>query len=110
MNKNIMVTSIILSQFFTAGCSSMVDSAGYPSFGPMPLLLRNLPQGNDIYALGFRNGCYSQVGIDGVGPLRMYSTHSPNPPESLRYPELYRLAYTNGSEYCGPYVNPGTTL
>lgn len=50
------------------GCmESLIDSKGFGTFSPTPALLRNVPQGNDSFSVGWRDGCSTYLGFTGSG-------------------------------------------
>lgn len=74
---------------------------------PTPPLLRGLPQGDDAFSKGFREGCYHTVGQAGYGLQRFYDR--PQDPE-LVTDVIYTQGYTEGDRFCGVYVNNNIIL
>lgn len=97
--------SVVLSS-----CVTLLDDAGRPgSFSPKPMFLNNLPQGDDNYSLGFRDGCYNFVGQSGFGLSRVYDR--PISVDSGRlYDTFYQQGYRHGDRYCSVFVNRGIIL
>ena len=93
----------VLMVSILSGCGSVVGQKGpYGAFSPMPILMRHLPQGEDDFSIGFRDGCYNFMGQNGFGMMRIYDKQ-PHP--TLKDRPLYRQGYVNGDRYCGVYVN-----
>lgn len=104
--KNIYLIITVLT---LSSCMNPIDSAGNLSvFAPKPIFLRNLPQGNDSYSVGFRQGCYNMIGQTGQGMMRMYDS----PYDAVDYlnDDLYNQGYKHGDRHCGTYVNRGIIL
>jgi len=88
-----------------SGCVTLLDKEGHEgAFSPTPLFLKDLPQGEDNYSMGFRDGCYNFIGQNGYGLARMYD-RSINPDDELLVDKLYQQGYRHGDRYCGVYVN-----
>lgn len=104
--RNLIKTAII--SLALTGCVTLVDDESHKgSFSPEPAFLRNLPQTEDLYSLGFRDGCYNFMGQTGLGLLREYDK-APNP--QFITDEEYNFGYKNGDRYCSVFVNNGISL
>lgn len=97
---------VFLTTTSLTACVNMQDGA-INGLVPKPLLLRNLPKGDDPFSMGFRHGCYNFMGQNGYGLSRLYD--APPDPELFNNP-LYREAYSHGDRYCGVYVNRSIIL
>jgi hypothetical protein len=62
-----------------SGCSYLPDSADmseivsphkFGTFSPMPFYLRNIPEDNSSYSIGFRDGCNTYLGFAGSGLIQ----------------------------------------
>ncbi len=104
--KAIMVTSFAL---FVTSCSYMQQdyfkSKGRHSyFSGQPLFMANLPQGDDSYSQGVRDGCNTAVGQIGSGYLRSFGmAYDPN--RGLEDQDYY-MGYRIGNNYCTYYLDP----
>jgi hypothetical protein len=111
---------IIVSLLITTGCGGFVDEKGnHQAFTPAPLLIRNLPTGDDDYSQGFRDGCNDYIGIAGFGGQRLMDsstfptalvTSNDNmkyryDPNKALHNELYALGMKHGGNYCGIAAN-----
>jgi len=90
-------------------CAISLDEYGRPGrmFYPKPLFLSNLPQGDDKYSQGFRDGCYNFIGQNGYGMARLYDR--PINPIYIT-DDLYQEGYRHGDRYCGIYINKNIIL
>lgn len=92
--------------FLLSGCAG--DLAEY--FGrhgmltPEPAGLADMPQGDDDYSQGFRDGCNTAISITGSGFLSTYDPIFYDFDKSLSSPEYYR-GRTVGKNYCMYYVD-----
>lgn len=103
--KNLVITILLSNLILLAGCVTTVSENGKTgSLSPIPMFLKNLPQDEDNYSQGFRDGCYNFVGQNGNGLLRMYEK-SPRMTDGLYLDKLYRQGYADGDRYCGVFVN-----
>jgi hypothetical protein len=101
----VVITALVLNS-----CVTLLDDEGHEgSFSPKPLFLKNLPQDESPYSMGFRDGCHNFIGQNGFGIMRMYD-RPPNPDDSLITNALYQQGYKQGDRYCGVYVNRGIIL
>jgi len=106
MRLNVLLLLIIL----LPSCVTLTDDNGRPGFmSPNTLFLRNLPQGDDNYSMGFRDGCYNFMGQNGFGLLRMYDRPL-RVEDNLLTDNLYQQGYRHGDRYCGVYVHKGIIL
>lgn len=76
-------------------------------FGPDPIFMKNLPQGNDPFSIGFRDGCRNIIGNVGYGMQRFVA--EPTRPEYIGNPD-YKKGYKEGDRYCSIYVNKSIFL
>jgi hypothetical protein len=69
--------------------------------------MRGLPDGNDSYSTGFRDGCNTYQAIIGTGPLQMKAYQWDN----LRELEdaAYAKGISDGRAYCTHYLDPAVT-
>ena len=65
---------------------------------PRPMLIRNLPKGDDSYSEGFRDGCNTMFGIVGTGYLRTLKINV----NGYRMVEdkVYTRGWSDGATYC----------
>ena len=103
MIKELAITTITLITL--SACSGSWN--GTEKFVPNPFLLKSLPQGNDSFSQGFRDGCYNFIGQMGYGIMRFH-----NVPVQVGYiyDNLYRQGYEHGDRHCSVFVNKGTIL
>lgn len=100
----VVITALVLSS-----CVTLLDDEGHEgSFSPRPLFLKNIPQDESNYSMGFRDGCYNFIGQNGYGLHREYDR--PPRSDSLLTDRLYQEGYSHGDRYCGVYVNKGIIL
>ncbi|MDB2415523.1 hypothetical protein N9W34_07100, partial [Rickettsiales bacterium] len=91
-----------------SSCMTLLDNNGYRgALSPKPLFLDGIPDGEDDYSLGFRDGCYNFIGQNGYGFSRMYDRYANT---SLIESKLYQQGYRHGDRHCGTYVNKGIIL
>ena len=67
-------------------------------FKPRPYMMRGVPDGNDDYSLGFRDGCKSALGIIGQGGVRSVSNEYNG--WKLTSNRLYAAGFLDGEEHC----------
>ncbi len=87
------------------GCSYIptYEPTGFGSYSPTPPLLRAIPEGNDSFSTGWRDGCNTYLGFVGEGVMRMRPfTFDVN--RSLKDP-LYAAGYREGASLCTFYTN-----
>lgn len=107
MMQKMNIRNIVMAAMITAlsGCVTLTDDEGHEgAFSPTPLFLRNLPQTEDAYSVGFRDGCYNFIGQNGYGLQRLYDRPA-NPDNGFLTNPLYQEGYSHGDRYCGVYVN-----
>jgi hypothetical protein len=108
MKKTISLLALASLLALTA-CDTIAEN-GKPGFSsPKPFLLNGLPQGNDNYSEGFRDGCHNAIGHNGFGMQRIF-TKPPRAQDELYMDALYRRGYRDGDRHCGVYVNHDITL
>lgn len=107
--KKITTLFLLLTQTISlSGCGGLTGEAtpfGFAS--PMPPYLRGLPQGDDPFSVGFRDGCYNMLGAVGYGAMRFYD--APRNPEMITHPN-YRDGYEHGDSYCLTFANKSVFL
>ena len=79
------------------------------SFSPKPLFLKNIPQDDSNFSLGFRDGCYNFIGQVGDGFNRYYDRPARDD-DGLLEDDFYQQGYSYGDRYCSVYVNKGIIL
>ena len=72
-------------------------------FKPSALFLRNLPQGDDPYSTGFRDGCETFMGIVGTGTLRLLPVKIDG--YKLTGNKYYARGFSDGSTHCTFYFD-----
>ena len=92
-----------------AGCDTVTADGKPGIFSPQAVFLRNLPQGDDNYSQGFRDGCYNAIGTNGYGLQRIF-TKPHRAANELYMDALYRRAYNDGDRHCSAYVNRDVIL
>ena len=102
-----VIYSLVLLVLLSACGSTIGENGPKGLMSPMPMLLRGLPQGNDNFSLGFREGCYNFIGQNGYGLNRIYD--APVNPEHITDSQ-YREGYKHGARYCGVYINKSIYL
>lgn len=109
MKKKITTLTTLITVTAMTACGPLIgeNTGPYGMFSPKPMLMRGLPQGDDAFSKGFRDGCYNFMGQNGYGLLRIYDI--PPAPEYVNN-KLYKLGYIRGDRHCGVYVNKGITL
>ncbi len=69
-----------------------------------PYGMRGLPDGDDSYSQGIRDGCHQALGTTGVGVLRSHGfAYDPN--KGIQDKDYYR-GYLTGHNYCTFYQDP----
>ena len=92
-------TSMALGAIFVlAGCDM-------PSLQVRPAFLK-LPQGDDSYSVGFRDGCDSSLGIVGGGTVASTNDFSMDANRGIEDRDYYE-GYQMGANYCTYYLDPG---
>jgi hypothetical protein len=104
--KKIVLTLMVLTML--PGCAVFrqdygLDGGRNSFWDPSSLFMSNMPQGDDDYSQGFRDGCNTAMGNTGSGYLRShgfaYDVH-----RGLEDADYYR-GYKIGNNYCTYYVN-----
>jgi hypothetical protein len=90
---------------FAAALSGCVSRGDYGSgmFEPRPLLMRNIPSGDDPYSQGWRDACQTFTGIVGSGMLKMEPFAYD--PERGVYDKEYYKGWRDGITYCTYYTD-----
>ncbi|MBL0319493.1 MAG: hypothetical protein IPP74_09450 [Alphaproteobacteria bacterium] len=88
------------SKMFNVKSSMSADNS---LMAPARLFLRGLPQGDDSYSQGLRDGCETFLGIVGSGTLRLL----PSKIDGFRLTEdpAYARGYVDGQTYCTHYLD-----
>jgi hypothetical protein len=102
--------ALITTILTLTSCVSLVDDEGHEgALSPRPMFLKNLPQDESPYSMGFRDGCYNFIGQNGYGVMRYYDRPA-NPDNDYITNQLYQQGFKQGDRYCGVYVNRGIIL
>lgn len=107
MKKYLLIIALALLP--ACGVTLTDDLGKQGVFSPNPLFLGNIPQQDDHFSLGFRDGCYNFVGQNGRGLHRMYD-RAPVISEEAYDNALYIEGYKHGDRYCGVFVNKDIIL
>ena len=107
MMKKTLFTLMILA--VVTGCTTLGPNGKLGFTSPNYLFLRNLPQGDDAYSVGFREGCYNFIGQVGYGMARFYDAAPSNDPAMIT-DKLYKMGYMHGDRHCVVYANKGIIL
>lgn len=103
------ITVLIAAMLIISGCFQDINAQSKPGLlTPRPMFLSGLPQGDDSFSTGFRDGCYNYIGQGGYGMMRMFD--KPANPNVDAKDGLYWDGYRNGDRYCGVYVNRNIDL
>lgn len=105
MNKLVFLG--IVAVFLLTSCNPLELSVpvmrqrnlqGDSMMNPRPMLMRNLPSGDDSYSEGFRAGCHTMIGVVGQGILRINKVDV----DGYRMVEdkVYTRGWSDGSTYC----------
>lgn len=100
--------SLLSSALLLSACADTYQNFGRHSmWTPKPLMLtRGIPQGNDSYSIGFRDGCNTMLGVVGSAMLRMHgSDYDVN--RGIEDKDYY-LGVRMGQAYCTYGQDPGT--
>lgn len=65
---------------------------------PRPMLIRNLPDGDDSYSEGFRAGCNTMLGLVGTGYLRTLKINVDG--HRMVEDKLYTRGWSDGANFC----------
>lgn len=72
--KRSFLMGITAMTLMLCGCmDQLIDSNGFGSYSPTPVLMRNVPQGNDSFSVGWRDGCNTYLGFTGSGLIETRS-------------------------------------
>ena len=106
MSKSIihfLLCALLLGQLTACGGLFMDEKGRWGLLTPRPHQLSNIPDGDDSFSQGFRDGCNTAVGIIGTGLLRSHaSTYDVD--RALEDDEYYK-GYREGSTYCTYYMD-----
>lgn len=103
-NSIVKVILAILIGLNVTACSGNIPLLREPNLQtdtiltPRPMLIRNLPDGDDSYSEGFRAGCNTMLGIVGTGYLRSLRINV----DGYRMVEdkLYTRGWSDGANFC----------
>lgn len=73
-------------------------------FAPTPMFMRNIPDGNDSYSVGFRDSCNTYLGIIGVGPEQLHGYQIDN--SRVLVDAAYNKGMLDGRSYCTHFLDP----
>ena len=92
-----------------SGCAVFPDTTeilspkGFGYSSPAPELLRDIPDGQDSFSIGWRDGCNTYLGFTGSGLLQMRSfTYDIN--RSLK-DKQYTSGFREGANLCMYYTD-----
>lgn len=91
-----------------SGCQAIQRNSYSGGITPDPVFLRGLPQGQDSFSRGFRDGCYQFIGNAGYGMHRLFPDAAPA--ADMIDDKLYHTGYSHGDRYCSVYVMKETIL
>lgn len=74
------------------------------TMGPTNMFLRNLPQGNDSYSVGFRDGCNTYMAYQGTGVLQFKEFRQDN--ARMIEDQMYAMGYEDGRNHCTYIFHP----
>lgn len=110
--------SIFLASLVLSACSTFTNEDGsWNAMTPRPLFLRNIPEEDDSFSQGFRDGCNDSMGLSGYGGLRFHEIRwgdSITNPIKYEYnynairameDDQYSLGFGHGFSYCGVAAN-----
>lgn len=103
------ITICLIAIFFISGCANQLGiirqglQKENSILSPGPLLLHNLPQGDDSYSQGYRDGCETFVGIVGTGVLRMLPSTIDG--WRLTSDSVYARGFSDASSHCTFYLD-----
>ena len=90
-------------------CSSLPDMSEiyaptkFGTLSPMPMQMRNIPEGQDSFSVGWRDGCNSYLGFAGSGLVQMRDfTYDIN--RSLQ-DKPYASGFREGASLCMYYTD-----
>ena len=93
----LLLTSLLVLNSCVEGAASLPDSWDWGIRG-RPFMMRGVPDGNDDYSMGFRDGCKSALSMVAQGLVRSIS------PEyngwKLTSNNLYASGFVDGEEHC----------
>lgn len=97
----------LLLSFGLTGCNWFFNDPRNPlmqlpsidsTYGPGPMMVRNLPDGDDSYSQGFRDGCETYVGMQGTGFVQMKEYSWDN--NRMISDPMYNKGIVDGRNYC----------
>ena len=93
----IIFNLLLLNSCLISEALTMPKSWGW-GFKARPYMARGLPDGDDDYSLGFRDGCKSLLGVVAQGLLR--NTKPQYDGWKLTSNSLYAAGFYDGEEHC----------
>ncbi len=85
----------------SADLSEITSPTKFGMFSPMPFYLRGIPDGNDSFSEGWRDGCNTYMGFTGSGLLQMRG-FTYDIERSLK-DKPYAAGYREGANICMYY-------
>ena len=103
MHKYVPYVCVVLLLGVLTGCADTYQNYGRHSmWTPKPLFL-TMPEGDDSYSIGFRDGCNTMIGAIGSAMLRNHNVaYDPN--RGLQDNEYYR-GYAIGRSHCTYFID-----
>ncbi len=99
-------TFVIVLVLFVASCSGL-DGANLPKWlGYKRMFLYGVPEGNDSFSKGWRDGCDTSLATAGIGSLKLIKEkiNAENSYQMLEDPR-YDRGFTIGSGYCVNFLD-----
>lgn len=75
----------------------------HPQVGYKRVFLRGVPQGEDAFSVGWRDGCDTALATTGAGTLML--TQKKMDGFRLENEALYRKGYSLGNNYCTSFLD-----
>jgi hypothetical protein len=88
-------------------CGCALSNTPY-ALGYRRIFLRGVPQGDDSFSRGWRDGCDTSLATVGAGLLRWVPEKIPS--EQLVNDLSYRKGYSRGSNYCTAFLDWDVSL
>ncbi len=103
LQLNILVA--VTALLWLAGCTDTYQNYGKHGFWTAKPMFLSMPEGDDSYSIGFRDGCNTMIGAIGSGFLRGHEVaYDPN--RGLQDAEYYR-GYAFGRSHCTYFQDSG---
>ena len=98
----------LISPLFLTGCMEFTtywDDAGRHHFlTPAPLFMPDLPDGDDSYSQGCRDGCHTALGVVGSGMVRAAHDFEMDVTRAIE-DKMYYKGYKDCESYCVYYTD-----